>query len=199
LFSADNITFEGDEISELFSLFFWVIIIIFVFCCIFQLEASDEIDFNFDSTFLSHNVELFWSRGPLIILIVLGIPSISFVYDLDVNVVDYIFKVNGNQWFWRFEFLDYLLESKLSGVRVSRTSRTRSFIVLNGSSVRVNVCSQDVIHSFSIPILNVHVDATPRRNSLLKFNSYLVRSATATCQELCGHGHRRITLNLYFY
>merc|ERR1712062_107012 len=115
------------------------------------------------------------------ILIILGVPSISFVYDLDV------------------EFLDYILESKLSGVGVSRTCGTRSFTVLSGSSIGVNVCSQDVIHSFSIPMLNVHVDATPRRNSLLKFSPYLVGSATATCQELCGHGHGGITLNLYFY
>merc|ERR1711919_21899 len=122
LFSADNITFEGDEISELFSLFFWVIMIVFIFCFIFQLEAADEIDFNFDTLFLSHNIELFWSGRPLVILIILGIPSITFVYDLDVNIVDYIFKVNGNQWFWRFEFLDYILESKLSRVGASRTS-----------------------------------------------------------------------------
>jgi hypothetical protein len=59
LFSADNITFEGDEMSELFSLFFWVIIIVFMFCFIFQLEAADEIDFNFDTLCLSHNIELF--------------------------------------------------------------------------------------------------------------------------------------------
>merc|ERR1711963_964951 len=118
-----------------------------------QLEAADEIDFNFDTLFLSHN----------------------------------------------FELLDYILESKLSRVRASRTARTRSFTVLVGSSIRVNVVSQDVIHSFSIPILNVHVDATPRRNSIIKFSPYLVRSATATCQELCRHRHSRITLNLYFY
>jgi heme/copper-type cytochrome/quinol oxidase subunit 2 len=90
------------------------------------------------------------------------------------------------------------LESKLSGVRVSRTDRTRNFTVLVRSSVGVNVCSQDVIHSFSIPMLNVHVDATPRRNSIIKFSPYLVGTATATCQELCRHGHGGITLNLYF-
>lgn len=84
-------------------------------------------------------------------------------------------------------------------MRVSRTSRTRNFTVLVRSSIRVNVCSQDVIHSFSIPILNIHVDATPRRNSIIKFSPYLVRTATATCQELCRHRHRRITLNIYFY
>jgi heme/copper-type cytochrome/quinol oxidase subunit 2 len=170
--------------------------LIFIFTLILQILIADEIDFNFDFVGLVPNIERFWSFGPLLLLIVLSLPSIIFTYDLDVSTLDYIFKLYRNQWFWRLEFLDFIIESKLTRNRISRTNGTRNFNILNGSIIRVSVCSQDVLHSFCIPSFNIHVDATPRRSIILKINPYLTGNYLATCQELCRHRHSRITLNL---
>ena len=84
-------------------------IVIFVtglmaYCCIkFTREKNPE-----PATF-THNttVEVLWTAIPVVILIVIAIPSVKLLFlQLDVPEADVTIKATGNQWNWTYEYPD---------------------------------------------------------------------------------------------
>jgi len=57
----------------------------------------------------SHNAVIgsFWTVIPVLILVVIAIPSFKLMYYMDgVPNADMTIKVTGNQWFWSYEYPD---------------------------------------------------------------------------------------------
>jgi len=75
---------------------------------------------------------------------------------------------------------------------------TRSIIIPVGVRTRVNLNSEDVIHSFSLNKINVHMDCLPGRISSVVIWVWRTRRQLATCQEICGVGHSNISLQVYW-
>jgi heme/copper-type cytochrome/quinol oxidase subunit 2 len=128
---------------------------------------------------------------------VVGIPSIIFTYDIDLSIVDFFVNISRNQWFWRLNVLRNVSESKLSCIRVYRICRSNHFNIPVNSIFGLCIRSEDVIHSVSIPTINVHLDATPGRSCIIGVNSILSRIHSSTCQELCRWRHSRISFNIF--
>jgi cytochrome c oxidase subunit II len=95
-------------------------------------------------------------------------------------------RVVAFQWGWRFSY---------PGTRVATTGndvRPPSLVVPAGESVRLEIRSRDVIHSFWIPELRFKRDAFPNR--VTDFDLVFDQGVTTIgrCAEFCGLGHDRM-------
>jgi cytochrome c oxidase subunit 2 len=95
---------------------------------------------------------------------------------LRVNVV-------GFQWGWRFVYANG--KDVISQLRVPI-----------GTTVILNITSQDVFHSFGIPDFKIKRDAIPGRVNQAWFVADVIGIYTIRCYELCGTGHALMTADL---
>lgn len=156
----------------------------------------------------THNtiIEIIWTSIPSAILIFIAIPSFGLLYAMD-DIMDpeITLKAIGHQWYWSYEYSDYIAKSKnnqslifdsymlpddellFGDIRLLEVDNT--IILPLRTFVRINISSSDVLHSWAIPSLGVKVDAVPSRiNSAFVF---FERTGTfyGQCSEICGVNH----------
>jgi cytochrome c oxidase subunit 1 len=150
-------------------------------------------------------LELIWTIIPTIILILVAIPSFALLYTIDeLHNPKITMKVLGNQWYWSYEFSDYITESPEEAIKFDsymildedlaegqyRLLEVDERILLpEQTSVRILITSRDVIHSWAIPSLGVKMDACPGR--LNQVGLFIRRQGVyfGQCSELCGINH----------
>lgn len=150
-------------------------------------------------------LELIWTIIPTLILILIAIPSFALLYAIDeLHNPKITLKVLGNQWYWSYEFSDYIFESSEESLKFDsymileedlkkgqyRLLEVDERILLpERTSIRVLVTSRDVIHSWAIPSLGVKMDACPGR--LNQVGIFIRRRGVyfGQCSELCGINH----------
>jgi len=166
----------------------------------------------------SHNtlIEIIWTLVPVLILIVVAIPSIRLLANQFKPAPDnaVTLKAVGNQWFWTYEYPDNggiqltsnMLKEKdqvPAGARYRtdadgpRLLATDQRVVLPvGVPIRLITTSQDVIHSWSIPAFWIKLDAVPGRLNETSFTIEKPGVYYGVCSELCGarHGFMPITV-----
>jgi cytochrome c oxidase subunit 1 len=188
--------------------FFLIVIVIAVLwmliriVMLFKETNIKTIRFAFDHhTYL----ELIWTIIPTIILILVAIPSFALLYAVDeLHNPKITMKVLGNQWYWSYEFSDYVVNGPEDSVKID------SYMILEDDlkkgqlrllevderiflpehiSIRVLVTSRDVIHSWAVPSLGVKMDACPGR--LNQMGMFIRRRGVyfGQCSELCGINH----------
>jgi len=150
----------------------------------------------------SQPLELFWTIIPTFTLIFIGIPSIRLLYILDEVFNPLItLKVVGHQWYWSYEYSDFinlefdsfiLKSSNLANIRLLDVD-SRLIIPFN-SQIRTLVSAADVLHSWTIPRLGIKVDAIPGRLNQLNFLSTRPGIFFGQCSEICGANHRFIPI-----
>lgn len=159
----------------------------------------------------AHNtvIEVVWTLVPVLILVVLAIPSIGLLQAQFApppkNAVT--LKVTGNQWYWTysypdnggFEITSNLLKEK-DEVAPGERARTdkdgpRLLAVDNrvvlpvGVPIRLQTTSADVIHSWAIPAFWIKLDAVPGRLNETSFTIEKPGIYFGQCSELCGPKH----------
>jgi len=128
------------------------------------------------------------------------------ILDAEVTV-----KVSGNQWYWNYEYSDYinnlgehinfdsfLVQDEDLELGDHRLLTVDNFLVLPvNTSVRILVTSNDVLHSFAIPSLGIKADAIPGRLNSTGF--VITRPSTfyGQCSELCGVLHGFMPIGLH--
>jgi cytochrome c oxidase subunit 2 len=149
-------------------------------------------------------IELIWTITPALVLIAIAFPSFKLLYLLD-EVIDPAITVKaiGNQWYWNYEYSDYIGGSGESIEFTSYMIPTEDLeigqlrllevdnrvILPVDTHVRFIVTANDVIHSFALPALGVKIDGIPGR---LNQTSVLInREGTfyGQCSEICGVWH----------
>ena len=154
----------------------------------------------------THHVplEIAWTVLPILILIVIAVPSLKMLYYLDrVEEPDMTLKVTGYQWYWGYEYQgsedvegisfqanmipeDEIDESK--GQR--RLLSTDNVVVLPiDTNIQILITSNDVIHAFTVPAFGFKKDAVPGR-----LNETWVRidkpgTYYGQCSQICGINH----------
>jgi cytochrome c oxidase subunit II len=151
----------------------------------------------------SHNtlVEVIWTVIPVIILVVIAIPSFRLLY-LESRVpekVDMTLKVVGYQWYWGYEYPDsngvaiegrMLPEADAKAAGKPRLLGTDNPVVVPvDKTVRVIVTAADVIHSWAMPAFGVKMDAVPGHTNETWFRANKVGTYYGQCSELCGVDH----------
>ena len=87
------------------------------------------------------------------------------------------------QWGWRFTYPGTGITTVGSG------ARPPTLVVPAGETVRFDLTSRDVIHSFWIPELRFKRDAFPNRTTTFDLVFDPGVSTTARCAEFCGLDH----------
>lgn len=151
----------------------------------------------------THNVtlEVVWTLAPILILVVIAIPSFKLLYEQQTTPkADLTVKATGFQWYWgytypdhgNFAFESYLLADK---DRTDPVKQPRLLAVDNemvvpvGKVVRLQVTAQDVLHAFFVPSFGVQVTAVPGRLNEAWFKVDRPGIYYGQCNELCGKDH----------
>jgi cytochrome c oxidase subunit 2 len=149
-------------------------------------------------------IELIWTITPALVLIAIAFPSFKLLYLLD-EVIDPVITVKGigNQWFWSYEYSDYVNDtgetiefdsymvpdSELEPGQLRLLEVDNRVILPVDTHIRFIVTARDVIHSFAVPSLGIKLDALPGR--LNQTSVILNREGVfyGQCSELCGILH----------
>ena len=149
-------------------------------------------------------IEIIWTSIPAIILIFIALPSLRLLYLLDeVNNPAMTLKAIGHQWYWRYEYSDFLhleFDSYIipsndldnSGFRLLDVDN-RTVLPIN-AQIRIIIRAADVIHSWTIPALGIKADAIPGRLNQSRFLINRPGLFFGQCSEICGANHRFIPI-----
>ena len=149
----------------------------------------------------THNtlIEVVWTVVPVLILIVIAIPSFKLLYanekipaDIGLTV-----KAIGKQWYWTYEYPDngnftfdaVMLEDANRGDQPRLLAVDNMVVVPEDTKVRIIVTAADVIHAWTIPAFGVKIDAVPGRLNELWFDAREPGIYYGQCSELCGSRH----------
>jgi cytochrome c oxidase subunit II len=187
----------------------WILLPIIVAICLLVLGLLVYVMVRFNEKAnpepapLTHNtpLEVAWTVLPVMILIVIAIPSFRLLtHQLVVPPADMTMKVTGKQWYWTytypadqgggFEFDSEMIpETDLKPGDIRQLSVDNEAVVPVGKVVHVQVTAADVIHSFAIPSFGVRVDAVPGRMNETWFKAEREGIYYGQCSKLCGKDH----------
>ncbi len=158
----------------------------------------------------THNtlIEVVWTIVPVIILVVIAVPSISLLarqYETPPEEAVTI-KAIGYQWYWGYEYPDHggfeVISNMLSEADALENGEPhllavdKRMVVPAGVPLRIQTTAADVIHAFAVPSLWFKMDAVPGRlnEKLLTIEEPGVYYGQ--CSELCGarHGYMPIAV-----
>ena len=149
----------------------------------------------------SHNtlIEIVWTVVPIMILIVIMIPSLKLLYYGDrVENPDMTLKAIGYQWYWGYEYMDedglafdavMLEKDELKAGQPRLLATDNAIVVPIETNIRILVTAEDVIHSWAMPSLGVKMDAVPGRLNETWMRIEKEGMYYGQCSELCGSRH----------
>jgi cytochrome c oxidase subunit 2 len=138
-------------------------------------------------------LEIILTIIPAVILIGVGIPTVSTVFSLaKTSDTQCVVNVTGQQWWWEYE---YPVQS-CGGVNIAEPIVTSGELVLPTKvHVLLRITSNDVIHSYWIPKLNGKRDAVPGRIHPLRMEADRPGIYAGQCTEFCGLSHARMRMD----
>jgi cytochrome c oxidase subunit 2 len=149
----------------------------------------------------THNtvLEIAWTAIPVLILVVIAIPSFKLLYFMDRAVnPEMTLKAVGHQWYWSYEYPDngdFTFDAYMIADEDLQEGQLRLFDVDNRvvlpveTDVRLLTTATDVLHSWAVPALGVKLDAVPGKinETWLRINRPGIYYGQ--CSELCGAYH----------
>jgi len=178
------------------------------------LKDSSLKDLNHGSV-----IEIVWTLTPAFILVLIAFPSFRLLYLMDEIVEPLItVKAVGNQWYWTYEYTDFLEKSvdDLNSESTNNIEDTRQEINFESymkttdsleagelrlletdnkvmlpidTRIRIIATGADVIHSWAVPSLGVKIDAIPGRLNQVSLDINREGTFYGQCSELCGVNH----------
>jgi cytochrome c oxidase subunit 2 len=154
----------------------------------------------------SHNtvLEVAWTLVPVLILVVIAIPSFSLVYYEDrTRDAALTVKVTGHQWYWEYtypdqgniDFSSYIVpDDQLKPGQKRLLDVDNEMVVPVGKDIRILTTGSDVIHSFFIPSLGVQRYAIPGRMIETWFRANKPGTYYGECNQICGTNHSRMPI-----
>ena len=159
-----------------------------------------------------HNtlVEILWTAIPVLILVVIAVPSFKLLYKQDViPEPDLTIKAIGYQWYWGYEYPDngnftyeaFMLQSEEEleedkPFKRMLTTDTKVVVPVN-KIIRMQVTAADVLHSWAIPAFGVKTDAVPGRLNETWFKAEKTGIYYGMCSELCGVNHQSMPIEVH--
>lgn len=149
----------------------------------------------------SHNtvLEIAWTVVPVLILIIIAIPSFRLIYYQDrARDADLTINVQGRQWYWHYAYPDSgnfafdsrpIPENELKPGQPRNLTVDEPLVIPVGANVRVLTTGQDVIHSFFVPSLGVQKYTIPGRTLETWFRADQPGTFYGQCNQICGTNH----------
>lgn len=197
-----NIQERNSIISEIIISFHDHLIIISSFILAFLLywTCITPVNSKSNNNFQEENaIEYVWTLIPICILIFTSIPSILILFIIEENFkTDICLKIQGNQWYWEYQFIN---KNKISfSSYIANSNLIRNIYTSNSipvpfkTKITIILSSNDVIHSWSIPSLRLKCDAIPGRINSINIIIKKPCILTGQCSEICGINHRFIPI-----
>lgn len=151
----------------------------------------------------AHNtlIEVLWTVLPIMILVVIAIPSFRLLYFGDKAVdAQMTIKVQGYQWYWAYTYPDdgdLTIESRIAARtpeeaidgKIRLLSTDNPLVVPVDTTVRVLLTSDNVIHSWMIPSFGVQKYTTPGHTNETWFKVEKTGTYYGQCNQICGSDH----------
>ncbi len=149
----------------------------------------------------SHNtlIEVLWTVIPVLILLVIAVPSFKLMYFLDrTPKADMTIKVTGHQWYWSYEYPDndnvsfdsnLITDDKLQKGQRRLLEVDNRLVVPAGQNIRVLIAGTDVMHSWYVPSFGVQMYAVVGRLNETWFNAEKPGVYYGQCNQICGVNH----------
>ncbi|AJD90870.1 cytochrome B [Jeotgalibacillus malaysiensis] len=142
----------------------------------------------------SHRLEVIWTVIPIILLLILAVPTVALTFELgdtsgmevedeDGNREALVVDVRANLYWWEFSYPD-------QGIVTAQ-----DLVVPTDQNVYFNVIASDVKHSFWIPAVGGKIDTNVDNMNTFYLNFDGEKAAEANnlfygkCAELCGPSH----------
>ena len=149
-------------------------------------------------------IELIWTVAPVLILVIIAIPSFKLMYYMDrVPDAQMTVKVTGNQWYWSYAYPDQgdlsfnstvLPDSDLKPGQKRLLEVDNPLVVPTDTTVRVQVTSKNVIHSWFVPSFGVQEYAMPGRLNEAWFRVEHQGIYRGQCNQICGLNHAQMPI-----
>jgi len=180
------------SIANLHNIILVIAVLVFAVVCIlliyslvkFRRKSDDdpEPDQSFHG---SATLETIWTIIPVGILVMLLVLTLQTFQDTDPNrPTDLTVRVVGKQWLWEVQYPEHGIS--LIG---------EMWIPVN-TDVKVEITSNDVIHSFWVPQLGGKKDAIPGYLQTTWFKADRLGTFLGECAEYCGVAHSNMYLNV---
>ncbi|MHA6480476.1 cytochrome c oxidase subunit II [Paenibacillus sp. strain BS8-2] len=130
----------------------------------------------------NHKLEVIWTVIPIILLVILAVPTVQSVFNLskdysnDPDAVKVI--VTSHQYWWEFEYPEL-------GIKTAQ-----ELVIPTGKTIAIEAKTADVLHSFWVPSLAGKIDTNPSGNeNHMYFSAPKEGVYLGKCAELCGPSH----------
>jgi len=149
----------------------------------------------------SHNtvIEMLWTVVPVLILVIIAIPSFKLMYYMDrVQNPEMTIKVTGHQWYWSYEYPDQdgltfdsniIPEAELKPGQKRLLDVDNPLVVPADTIIRVQITGTDVIHSWFVPSFGVQEYAIIGRLNESWMKIEHEGTYYGQCNQICGINH----------
>jgi cytochrome c oxidase subunit II len=192
-----------ERVESLHDLLLWIITLIsifvlalLVFACL-RFRASR----NASPSRRTHHtlLEIAWTAVPVLILVVIAIPSFKLLYYMDrIPEPEMTLKAVGHQWYWSYEYPDngnftfdaYMVaDADLQEGQLRLLTTDNAVVLPVDTDIRVLVTATDVIHAWAVPAFGVKSDGVPGRVNETWLRIDEPGMYYGQCSELCGDYH----------
>nr|QMS50806.1 Cox2 [Metschnikowia shivogae] len=203
----DSASPNQEGIHELYDhMMFYLALMLGLVSYMLYVVMADFKNNKFAFKYLKHGqtLEIMWTMFPAVMLLLMAFPSFMLLYLCDeVLTPAMTIKVVGLQWYWKYEYSDFVSEKgetiefesymipedMLEDGQLRLLDTDTSMVLPVDTHVRFIVTANDVLHSFAVPSLGMKIDATPGR--LNQVSALMQRTGVyyGQCSELCGVNH----------
>ena len=207
---------SASPVMDMINSFHWELLVIITATCVFVLGLLIYVVLKFRASAnptpskVSHNVvlEVAWTVIPVIILVVIAIPSFKLLYfQHDIPKADVTIRAIGKQWFWTYEYpgangftFDAIMlpDAAAKAAGKPRLLATDNAVVVPvNKNIVVQTAGADVIHSWAMPQFGVKMDAVPGRINTTWFRATRTGVFYGQCSELCGSNHAFMPIEVH--
>ncbi|GAA0190704.1 cytochrome c oxidase subunit II [Cytobacillus oceanisediminis] len=157
----------------------------------YRRRSDDEIP-----TQVRYNLplEALYTIAPVVVVAVFFFHTVTSQNEVleEVENPDHTIQVVGSKWQWAFNYLDEQATQGEDVYDFGTPAQPAELWLPLGESVRFNLTSPDVIHSFWIPEFYFKMDVVPGRENSFDMTPTREGTFTGRCAELCGLYHSRM-------
>lgn len=201
---------SAEHIQNLYMMVLWIIaaITVFVLCLLVYVVVRFNKRANPVPAQFTHNVmiEIIWTVVPVIILLVIAVPSFRLLYFADRTPnPEMTLKVTGYQWYWGYEypdnggvnFLSYMVPEKdITADQIRLLSTDNAVVLPTETNIQILTTAADVIHAFAVPALGIKIDAMPGHTNETWVRITNPGTYYGQCSELCGKDHAYMPIEI---
>ena len=140
-------------------------------------------------------LEIAWTAVPVLILVVIAIPSFKLLYFMDrVHEPEMTIKAIGHQWYWSYDtpttatspsMPTWWRDEDLQQGQLRLLTTDNAVVLPVDTDIRVLITATDVIHAWAVPAFGVKIDAC-RAGSTRPGSASTSRASTTASAPSCA-------------